>query len=196
MADEPTGALDSETSVQVMELLKEVAKDRLVVMVTHNPELAEAYATRIVKLRDGQITDDNNPFSVNESSRTAPIHKNMGKTSMNFLTSLALSFNNLKTKKGRTILTAFAGSIGIIGIALILSLSNGVSTYIHDIEEETLSEYPLQITSSAFDMTAMMTEPGTEKTDGESQDAGKRGKESEKSRDIRVGKCWILCFPQ
>lgn len=194
LADEPTGALDSETSVQVMELLKEVAKDRLVVMVTHNPELAEAYATRIVKLRDGQITDDNNPFSVNESSRTVPIHKNMGKTSMNFLTSLALSFNNLKTKKGRTILTAFAGSIGIIGIALILSLSNGVSTYIHDIEEETLSEYPLQITSSAFDMTAMMTEPGTEKTDGESQDAGKRGKESEKSRDIRVGKMLDTMF--
>lgn len=160
LADEPTGALDSETSIQVMDLLKNVAKDRLVVMVTHNPELAEEYATRIVKLKDGKIRSDSNPFEVDEQVIQAPEHKNMGKTSMSFLTSLSLSFNNLKTKKGRTILTAFAGSIGIIGIALILSLSNGVNRYIQDIEEETLSEYPLQIQSSGFDMTSMLAEPG------------------------------------
>lgn len=159
LADEPTGALDSDTSVQVMDLLKEVAKDRLVVMVTHNPELAEEYATRIVKLRDGKIRSDSNPYELNEEAAPVPEHKNMGRTSMSFLTSLFLSFNNLKTKKGRTILTAFAGSIGIIGIALILSLSNGVNNYIQDIEEETLSEYPLQIQSSGFDMTAMLAEP-------------------------------------
>lgn len=157
LADEPTGALDSDTSIQVMDLLKEVAKDRLVVMVTHNPELAEAYATRIIKLRDGKILSDSNPFAVDESSLEKPQHKNMGKSSMSLLTALALSFNNLKTKKGRTLLTSFAGSIGIIGISLILSLSNGVSTYISNIEEETLSEYPLELQSSDFDMTAMFS---------------------------------------
>lgn len=156
LADEPTGALDSDTSVQVMELLKKVAKDRLVVMVTHNPELAETYATRIVNLRDGKICSDTNPYKIEQEKDKKPQHKNMGKTSMSFLTSLALSFNNLKTKKGRTILTSFAGSIGIIGIALILSLSNGVNTYIKTVEEETLSEYPLQIQSTGINMSSML----------------------------------------
>ena len=122
LADEPTGALDSETSIQVMELLKEVAKDRLVVMVTHNPELAEYYSTRIVRVRDGKIIDDSNPYHVDTSQLGQARHANMGKSSMSFLTSLSLSFNNLKSKKGRTLLTAFAGSIGIIGIALILKI--------------------------------------------------------------------------
>ena len=176
LADEPTGALDSDTSVQVMDLLKEVAKDRLVVMVTHNPELAEEYATRIVKLRDGKIRSDSHPFKVEEELTAPPEHKNMGKTTMSFLTSLSLSFNNLKTKKGRTLLTAFAGSIGIIGIALILSLSNGVNQYIADIEEETLSEYPLQIQSSGLDMTAMLTDP-----------AAGAGVEEAEEADIQVG---------
>ncbi len=170
LADEPTGALDSETSIQVMELLKEVAKDRLVVMVTHNPELAEEYATRIVNLKDGKIISDSDPYIVENKSAEAK-HKNMGKTSMSFFTSLALSFNNLKTKKGRTFLTSFAGSIGIIGIALILSLSNGVNTYIKSVEEETLSEYPLKINKSGIDLTAMLsdktkTEDSRENTDG------------------------------
>ena len=170
LADEPTGALDSETSIQVMELLKEVAKDRLVVMVTHNPELAEEYATRIVNLKDGKIISDSDPYIVENKSAEAK-HKNMGKTSMSFFTSLALSFNNLKTKKGRTFLTSFAGSIGIIGIALILSLSNGVKTYIKSVEEETLSEYPLKINKSGIDLTAMLsdktkTEDSRENTDG------------------------------
>ena len=156
LADEPTGALDSDTSVQVMDLLKEVAKDRLVVMVTHNPELAEKYATRIVNLRDGKIRSDTDPYIVNEEKHKKPVHKNLGKTSMSFLTSLSLSFNNLKTKKGRTFLTSFAGSIGIIGIALILSLSNGVNTYINSVEEDTLSEYPLQIQSTGFDMSSLL----------------------------------------
>lgn len=176
LADEPTGALDSDTSVQVMDLLKEVAKDRLVVMVTHNPELAEEYATRIVKLRDGKIRSDSHPYDVEDELIAPPEHRSMGKTSMSFLTSLALSFNNLKTKKGRTILTAFAGSIGIIGIALILSLSNGVNQYIADIEEETLSEYPLQIQSSGLDMTAMLADPAAGAGDEETEEA-----------DIRVG---------
>ena len=156
LADEPTGALDSDTSVQVMELLKEVAKDRLVVMVTHNPELAERYATRIVNLRDGKIRSDTDPYIVDENKHKKPVHKNLGKTSMSFLTSLSLSFNNLKTKKGRTFLTSFAGSIGIIGIALILSLSNGVNTYISSVEEDTLSEYPLQIQSTGIDMSSLL----------------------------------------
>ena len=158
LADEPTGALDSDTSVQVIELLKEVAKDRLVVMVTHNPELAETYATRIVELCDGTMRSDTDPYEVSEHDLEKPRHENMGKSSMSFLTSLLLSFNNLRTKKARTILTSFAGSIGIIGIALILSLSNGVNQYIQSIEEETLSEYPLQIQSSGFDITSMMTD--------------------------------------
>ena len=156
LADEPTGALDSDTSIQVMNLLKEVAKDRLVIMVTHNPELAESYATRIVKLRDGKILSDTNPYIIEKEKQKKPEHKNLGKTSMSFLTSLSLSFNNLKTKKGRTILTSFAGSIGIIGIALILSLSNGVNKYIRSVEEDTLSEYPLQIQSSGIDMSSLL----------------------------------------
>ena len=157
LADEPTGALDTETSIQVMDLLKEVAKDRLVVMVTHNPELAEQYATRIVKLRDGRITNDSDPFEPEENAGTLnPIHKNLGKASMSFITALALSFNNLWTKKTRTILVAFAGSIGIIGIALILSLSNGVNTYINRIESQTLSQYPLSIERSSVSFMSMM----------------------------------------
>ena len=157
LADEPTGALDSETSIQVMELLKEVAKDRLVVMVTHNPELAEEYATRIVKVRDGKIIDDSNPYHVDASQLAESRHENMGKSSMSFMTSLALSFNNLKSKKGRTLLTAFAGSIGIIGIALILSISNGVNTYISDIQKSTMSSYPISIESQAVDLTSIMS---------------------------------------
>lgn len=172
LADEPTGALDSETSIQVMDLLKEVAKDRLVVMVTHNPELAYEYATRIVELKDGVIRSDSNPFNVDNKTLKVPKHKNMGKSSMSLKTSLSLSFNNLKTKKARTILTSFAGSIGIIGIALILSLSNGVNQYIQSIEEETLSEYPLQIQSTGFDITSMMDTQSSDdstKEDGEVQ---------------------------
>lgn len=160
LADEPTGALDSDTSIQVMELLKEVAKDRLVVMVTHNPELAEKYATRIVRLRDGKIQSDTAPYVVDAAATVPPVHKNMGKSSMSFFTSLALSFNNLGTKRARTLLTAFAGSIGIIGIALILAISTGVNDYIGSIEEETLSEYPVQVTTSAIDLSSMM-EVGT-----------------------------------
>lgn len=172
LADEPTGALDSETSIQVMNLLKEVAKDRLVVMVTHNPELAYEYATRIVELKDGVIRSDSNPFNVDNKTLKVPQHKNMGKSSMSLKTSLSLSFNNLKTKKARTILTSFAGSIGIIGIALILSLSNGVNQYIQSIEKETLSEYPLQIQSTGFDITSMMDTQSSDdstKEDGEVQ---------------------------
>ena len=156
LADEPTGALDSDTSIQVMELLKTVAKDRLVVMVTHNPELAEQYATRIVRLKDGVIRSDTDPFEPDTAALTPPVHKNLGHSSMSPLTALSLSFNNLLTKKARTLLTAFAGSIGIIGIALILSLSNGVNGYIEDMEKSTLSEYPLQISSNGFDFTSLM----------------------------------------
>jgi len=157
LADEPTGALDTETSIQVMDLLKEVAKDRLVVMVTHNPELAEEYATRIVKLKDGKIIADSDPFDPEmRSDALAPVHKNLGKASMSFLTALALSFNNLWTKKTRTVLVAFAGSIGIIGIALILSLSNGINTYIDRIEAQTLSQYPLSIERSTVSFMSMM----------------------------------------
>lgn len=156
LADEPTGALDSETSVQVMDLLGEVAKERLVIMVTHNPELAEQYATRIVKLKDGKIIDDSNPYKDIDTKPGVPEHRNMGKSSMSPLTSLGLSFNNLRTKKGRTLLTAFAGSIGIIGIALILSLSNGVNTYISDIQKNTMSSYPISIDSQSIDMSSMM----------------------------------------
>lgn len=178
LADEPTGALDSDTSIQVMDLLKEVAKDRLVVMVTHNPELAEEYATRIVNLRDGKIRSDTDEYIVDEQILKEPEHKNMGKSSMSFLTALALSFNNLKTKKARTLLTSFAGSIGIIGIALILALSNGVNGYIQSIEEETLSEYPLQIQSTGFDITSMMV--GNTGTDDKSKDSsGKKNKDGQ-----------------
>jgi len=168
LADEPTGALDTVTSVQVMDLLKEVAKDRLVVMVTHNPELAEQYANRIVRLKDGQIISDTNPFTP-ERGTFAPIHKNLGKAAMNFVTALGLSFNNLLTKKARTILVAFAGSIGIIGIALILALSNGANKYIKDTEEQTLSEYPLEITSTSISLASML-ENNTSQTTGEAVD--------------------------
>ena len=161
LADEPTGALDSETSIQVMELLKEVARDRLVVMVTHNPELAEQYATRIVTLKDGVICSDSMPYEPeDEAAAAAPVHRNMGHSSMSLLTSLSLSFNNLLTKKARTLLTAFAGSIGIIGIALILSLSNGVNHYISETERSTLASYPLQISSSGMDLTSLL-DPST-----------------------------------
>jgi len=160
LADEPTGALDSETSVQVMDLLKEVSKDRLVVMVTHNPDLAYEYANRIVRVKDGRIIDDSNPY-LPAMTENAPRHKNLGKASMSFFTALSLSFNNLRTKKGRTILTAFAGSIGIIGIALILSLSTGFQLYIDQIQEDTLSNYPLMIQSETADMMSMMTAFGT-----------------------------------
>ncbi len=154
LADEPTGALDSETSVQIMEILKNVSKEKLVIMVTHNPDLAKEYSTRIIKLKDGKITADSNPY---EGEKTKVIKTDEGnhKTSMSLLTALGLSFNNLMTKKGRTILVSFAGSIGIIGIALILALSNGFQNYIDSIQEDTLSSYPLTITSSSADMTSL-----------------------------------------
>lgn len=183
LADEPTGALDSDTSVQVMDLLKEVAKDRLVVMVTHNPELAQAYATRIVELRDGKIRSDSDPLELKPTHWMEPEHKNMGKSSMSFLTALSLSFNNLKTKKARTILTSFAGSIGIIGIALILSLSTGVNQYIQSIEEETLSEYPLQIQSTGFDLTSMM---GDAQQSGSDKEKENKETESKKAAQVHV----------
>ena len=155
LADEPTGALDSKTSVQIMDLLTEIANDRLVIMVTHNPELAEDYATRIVTLTDGVIRSDTDPYEPTaEDMRVS--EKPARRTKMSFLTALSLSFKNLMTKKGRTLMTAFAGSIGIIGIAAILSLANGMNNYIKSVEEETLSEYPLQIQSTGFDMTSMM----------------------------------------
>ena len=164
LADEPTGALDSETSIQVMELLKEVAKDRLVVMVTHNPELAQQYATRIVNLKDGVILSDTDPYEPDTTQLAPAVHKNMGHSSMSWLTSLTLSFNNLWTKKARTLLTAFAGSIGIIGIALIISLSTGVNQYIADMERDTLSEYPLQIMSSGMDLSSLLSAGPAEKS--------------------------------
>ena len=162
LADEPTGALDSETSVQVMELLKEIAKDRLVIMVTHNPELAEEYSTRIIKLRDGNLVGDSNPFDGKiDYSEIVDLDKKRErsrkkKSSMSFLTAMALSFNNLMTKKGRTFLTSFAGSIGIIGIALILAVSTGVNAYIHSIEEGTMSSYPIQIQQNTINPGSMM----------------------------------------
>lgn len=160
LADEPTGALDSDTSEQVMDILKKVAKDKLVIMVTHNPELAEKYSNRIIKLKDGKIVDDSNPYDGKESTKLDSEKErfNTKKTSMNFLTALSLSLNNLMTKKGRTILTAFAGSIGIIGIALILSLSSGVNKYITDIQKETMLSYPIQVQAEAMDLTAFLEE--------------------------------------
>ncbi len=154
LADEPTGALDSETSIQVMELLKDIAKDKLVIMVTHNPELAEDYANRIVKVKDGKVINDSNPFEASDI-KEKPAKKK--RVSMSFGTAVSLSLNNLMTKKGRTFLTAFAGSIGIIGIATILSLSTGINTYINDIQEETLSSYPLQINRENADTSSMIT---------------------------------------
>lgn len=161
LADEPTGALDSETSIQIMELVKEIAKDRLVIMVTHNPELAEKYSTRIVKLLDGQIVGDSDPFDPAKEPAHSEVRKSEvtkgQKTSMSFLTALSLSKNNLMTKKGRTFLTSFAGSIGIIGIALILSLSNGVQEYINSVERSTLASFPVSIQHETVDYTSLMT---------------------------------------
>lgn len=153
LADEPTGALDTETSIQVMEILKSISKDKLIIMVTHNPEVAEKYSTRIIKILDGKITNDSNPFS-DETKNVK--EKKSSKTSMNFLTALSLSFKNLLTKKGRTILTSFAGSIGIIGIAMILAISNGIQTYIDTVQEETLSSFPIQIEKETTDISTMM----------------------------------------
>lgn len=155
LADEPTGALDSETSIQVMDMLKEVANDRLVIMVTHNPELAEEYANRIVRVKDGKILEDSNPLP-STAMQQETRHENMGKSSMSLFTALELSFNNLRTKKGRTLLTSFAGSIGIIGIALILSLSNGVNTYINDLQRDTMTAYPITIDANSIDLSSVM----------------------------------------
>ncbi|MBQ4031477.1 MAG: ABC transporter ATP-binding protein/permease [Bacilli bacterium] len=173
LADEPTGALDSETSLQIMDILEEIAKDRLVIMVTHNPEIAVNYSTRIVKLLDGEITDDSNPFDgqAEEESFTDKHHKSK-KTYMNFKTAFGLSLNNLMTKKGRTLLTAFAGSIGIIGIALILSLSHGINKFIDRTEEETLSQYPLVIQKESVDMASLLQTFATSQ-EGEEHDDNK-----------------------
>ena len=168
LADEPTGALDSKTSLQIMELLTEVAKDRLVIMVTHNKELAEKYSTRIIELKDGKITGDNNPYDGKEEAKEDS--KKIKKTNMSFFTALSLSLNNLLTKKGRTILTAFAGSIGIIGIALILSLSSGVQEYINRVQEETLTSYPISIESASIDLSSAMQEVEFNKEDSLNQE--------------------------
>ena len=168
LADEPTGALDSETSLQVMDLLKKIAKDRLVVMVTHNPELAEEYSTRIVKLKDGKIIDDSNPYEITDKTKPQK-YKNLGKSSMSLPTAFSLSLNNLLTKKGRTILTSFAGSIGIIGIALILSLSNGFQAYIDKVQEDTLTSYPLTIQKETTDPTQMILSTMTNTTNKKSK---------------------------
>ena len=157
LADEPTGALDSETSVQVMDLLKEIAKDRLVIMVTHNPDLADRYSTRIIRMLDGRVTDDSNPYEPSTEDAPKTGRSKAKKKPLRFRTALSLSMNNLMTKKGRTILTAFAGSIGIIGIALILSLSNGMQSYIDRVQEDTLSSYPLTVEDEAVDLAGMMT---------------------------------------
>ena len=184
LADEPTGALDSTTSVQVMDLLKEVARDRLVIMVTHNPELAYQYATRIVNLADGKITDDSDPFDVADATRREA--KPTRKTSMSFVTALGLSARNLMTKKGRTAMTAFAGSIGIIGIAAILALSNGVNGYIKKVEEDTLSSYPLTISKQDYDLSSMMGGQGAadddspENVDSSDDSAGGKAKGTDK----------------
>ncbi len=155
LADEPTGALDSETSVQIMEILKEISKDKLIIMVTHNPELADSYASRIIRLKDGLITGDTMPYSAQDDEVAEPPVQR--KTAMSYVTALSLSLNNLMTKKGRTILTAFAGSIGIIGIALILSISTGVNNYIDRVQEDTLSSYPISIQAETVDMSSLMT---------------------------------------
>ena len=155
LADEPTGALDTKTSVQIMEILKDISKDKLIIMVTHNPDLAEKYATRIINLLDGEITNDTKPYNSKNDIKDGV--DNNKKTSMSFLTAMNLSLNNLMTKKGRTLLTAFAGSIGIIGIALILALSNGVQEYINNVEEETLTSYPITIQQEAVEMTDLIS---------------------------------------
>jgi len=169
LADEPTGALDSKTSVQIMELLKSIAKDKLVIMVTHNPELAESYSTRIIKLLDGKVIDDSNPYHEEEKEN---VKSNLGKTNMSFKTALSLSLNNLLTKKGRTILTSFAGSIGIIGIALILSLSSGMQKYINKVEEDTLSSYPITLQETTMDTGALLN-AATSENDNKTYDDNK-----------------------
>lgn len=209
LADEPTGALDSTTSVQVMDLLKDVARDRLVIMVTHNPELAYKYATRIVNLADGKVTDDSDPFDAAEAARREA--KPTRKTSMSFVTALGLSARNLLTKKGRTAMTAFAGSIGIIGIAAILALSNGVNDYIKKVEEDTLSSYPLTISKQDYDLSSMMGGHGAtddEVSEGEDSSDATGGKDkgtdkipvvtavkdmfaSVKSNDMTSFKAWL-----
>lgn len=209
LADEPTGALDSTTSVQVMDLLKDVARDRLVIMVTHNPELAYKYATRIVNLADGKVTDDSDPFDAAEAARREA--KPTRKTSMSFVTALGLSARNLMTKKGRTVMTAFAGSIGIIGIAAILALSNGVNDYIKKVEEDTLSSYPLTISKQDYDLSSMMGGQGAtddEVSEGEDSSDATGGKDkgtdkipvvtavkdmfaSVKSNDMTSFKAWL-----
>ena len=156
LADEPTGALDTETSVQIMEILKDISKDKLIVMVTHNPDLAEKYSSRVIKALDGKVISDSNPYTEDDKKNEGELKAKSGKTSMNFLTALSLSLNNLMTKKGRTFLTAFAGSIGIIGIALILSLSHGVNDYIAKVQEDTLSNYPLTIYEESVDASSIM----------------------------------------
>ena len=171
LADEPTGALDSKTSKQVMDILKEIAKDRLVIMVTHNKELAEEYSTRIIKILDGVITDDSNPYNSKEQENND--EKEKRRTSIKFLTALNLSLNNLMTKKGRTILTSFAGSIGIIGIALILAISTGIQNYINKVEEDTLSSYPISIEKATIDTTSMLESMMSENNDEENTDDGK-----------------------
>ncbi len=176
LADEPTGALDTKTSVQVMEILKKISKDKLIIMVTHNPELAEKYSSRVIKLLDGKITDDSNPYN---SENEEKVEAKTGKTAMSFLTALSLSLNNLMTKKGRTFLTAFAGSIGIIGIALIMSLSNGIQTYINKVEEDTLSLYPITIEEATIDVSSMMNT-----LMGENQDTTNREENKIYSREI------------
>lgn len=209
LADEPTGALDSTTSVQVMDLLKDVARDRLVIMVTHNPELAYKYATRIVNLADGKVTDDSDPFDAATAARREA--KPTRKTSMSFVTALGLSARNLMTKKGRTAMTAFAGSIGIIGIAAILALSNGVNDYIKKVEEDTLSSYPLTISKQDYDLSSMMGGHGAtddEVSEGEDSSDATGGKDkgtdkipvvtavkdmfaSVKSNDMTSFKAWL-----
>ena len=168
LADEPTGALDSSTSIQIMEILKKISKDKLVIMVTHNPELAQKYSSRIIRLSDGEVISDSNPYNEFEELNNSQIDK---KTSMSFKTALSLSLNNLMTKKARTILVSFAGSIGIIGIALILSLSNGVQSYIDSVESDTMTAYPIQIQSTTMDMTSMMEAmAGKEESSNEKRD--------------------------
>lgn len=182
LADEPTGALDSKTSIQIMDLLAKIANDRLVIMVTHNPELAQTYANRIITLADGIVRSDTNPFSPTSKDKLLP-KKPTRKTGMTSLTALMLSFNNLMTKKGRTLMTAFAGSIGIIGIAAILALANGVNDYIKSVEEETLSEYPLSIQNSGFDITSMMVD-SMNTTSGEDNATKQETKDADKTASV------------
>ena len=167
LADEPTGALDSETSVQIMELLKEIAKDKLVIMVTHNPELAAKYSTRIIRVLDGCIVDDTDPYNVPDQISVIPQKRK--KISMSMGTAVSLSFNNLKTKKGRTLLTSFAGSIGIIGIALILSLSTGIQDYVNDLQRDTLSSYPVSIEKEESPLASILTASASEEDGGDTE---------------------------